>query len=247
MAKLDTSRLHAKLRALEAAGREADEAAVQVLGEVFIDRVVELTPRDTNRAVNGWIEAGRAAGVTTRPLLPYNVSSRRQQWLDELAEEEAALARTVERRAAWKDRADQEDRAKAGMRRRDGKAYARRSRTASYKANVRKLRVAERRLARVREEIEKAVGSEFFVFFSARFGKRAYSTVRTTVYGGTGRRIVEPGRAAVEFVNREPHVRLIERNPNLGHPIATAMAVVRSLGYQVAGKKWLEVVRRRAA
>jgi hypothetical protein len=246
MAKVDTSRFHQKLMGLERAGRAADEAALVVLGDFFVDKVVELTPKDTNRAVNGWIQAGREAGVTHRAMLPYNAASRRQQWIDELGAEAAAFERSVTYRQSLKDRADAQDMANAGRRKKNGKAYAKRARTRSYKENVRKLRLAERRLGRVREEIAKATGSENFIFFSSRFSKRNFSTVRTQIYGGTGRMEVGPNGGFVELTNREPHVRVIEKNARLGHPFTTAAAMTRSAGFAVAGNRWLEVARRRA-
>lgn len=246
MAKLNMSQFHRRVMALEAAGHAADAAAVRALGGFFIETVVDLTAKDTNRAANGWIQAGREAGVTDRAMLPYKATGRRDRWIAELREEEASFQRLVDRFRSFKERDDAADSRKAGLRRRDGKRYAKRSRTASYKANARKLRKFEKRLARVREEIAKAEGSDSFVFFSARFSRRNYSTVRTKIYGGTGRIEIGPNSAMAEFVNREPHVRAIEGNPAMGHPIRTAAALTRTAGFAVAGDAWLETARRRA-
>lgn len=245
MAKVDTTRFYAKVRALESAGRSADLAAAETLLGYFAETVIERTPRDTNRAVNGWIQAGRAAGVVHTAMLPYNQSSRRGQYLEQLETEIEQGESFVGYLNSLIDRADRADRAKAGLRRRDGKPYAKRSRTASYKETKRRLRRAERRLARSREEYAKAVGSEGILFFDAGRSRRAYSTVRTAFYGGTGRVEADANGARGELVNREPHVRLIERNANLGHPYATALAMTRSVGFELAGTRYLEVSRRR--
>jgi len=246
MAKVDLRKFRERIRLLEETGREADRAVIEALGGFFVDTVTGLTPKDTNRAANGWIQAGREAGVTRRAMLPYLASSRRAVWIARLEEEIVQRERTIGRMQARLEGAKAEDAKKAGLRRLDGEAYARRENQRWFKDMERRLRLYKRRLKRSHEELAKANGAESFVFFDQRFdARRSFSTVRVPIYGGTGRIESDAFGDRIELINREPHVRLIERNPNLGHPFATAVNLTRSAGFAVARDKYFEVSRRR--
>lgn len=250
MAKVDTSGLHRKLRFLESVGHEADEAAVIALAGFAAETLADLTPRDTNRAANGWIQAGRAAGVTHIPMLPYQPSRRREEFLKKIEAEMDALAGKVASDESMMDFYRQEDARNASKPTRSGKPRKRRVDQPYYKKLVRRARKNRKSLDRLTEEYKKALGSESFIFFDSdsfiqrRQGRR-FSTVRDKIYGGEGRMEKDQNGVRVELINKEPHVRIIERHPHLGHPIATTRAVVYSAGRAHAGRKYLEVARRR--
>jgi hypothetical protein len=244
--RVNSTVMERKIRATVTASRVSAQAGVRELGAAAVDVLDTLSPKDTHRYVNAWILAGRDAGVTDKQPYPYNESRRAQAWLDELAKEEAAFARSVARYQAFKDLSDRADAARAGQRKKNGKGYAKRATTRSYRDNVRKLRAAEKRLARVRQEIAKAAGNPGFVFFSARFSKRNYSTVRTAIFGGTGSLKMTPRGPVVSLTNKEPHARPVEKNPNLGHPVATTKALLGAVGTARAGRAYRADLRKRS-
>ena len=230
---VDSSRLRAKLRATQFAAEHAAGAAIEELGSFLVDTLEVLSPRDTNRYVRGWIDAGRKAGVTDRPL-PSVVASRNQdQYLEKL---EKQVEYWQDRVAYARGRIEQYQRWDAeAPPRKDGKPRSKRTAQPYYAKMVRVEQSSLKRLKRATEELAKARGSDGFVFFDVegiaqRKQGRKLSTVREKVYGGEGRVIRGGTMAVVELRNKEPHARIVERHPHLGHPVATAKQIVAAAG-----------------
>lgn len=250
MAKVDLSGLHARIADMHRVGHEADDAAAAALAGVFVETVAELTPKDTNRAANGWILAGRSAGVTDMAALPYKPSAKREEYLRKMEVEMDGLADRIRRDESMMAKYEREDAERAATPRRDGRPRKRRVNQPYYKTMQKRARRNRRSLERLTEQYKKAVGSEFFLFFDAdsivqRKQGRRFSTVRAEPYGGVGVIHKDARGIQIELRNREPHVNIIEKHPHLGHPIATAQAITRSAGLALASQKYLEVSRRR--
>lgn len=252
MAKVDTSGLRRKVAEMERAGHRADIAAVRTVGAFFIEKVVELTPKDTNRAANGWLLAGRSAGVTHTPLLPYQPSSRSQDFYAKLEAQVRYYQNRVDGAEARLEQYRRADAEKAGMLTRAGRPYKKRMDQPHAREIQRRLRKDQRLLRRAEEELEKARNADggAFIFFDAdgavgRKQNRRLSTVRNKIYGGTGEMVVSTVGVRVIFENLEPHIRIIERHPHLGHPVRTAYAMARSAGMAMAQKQWFEAFRGR--
>lgn len=239
--KVDTRQLDRKIAATLAATVAARGRGGLALGAVFVETVDDLTPKDTNRLSNGWLEAGLEAGVSDRPMRPIVPSKDQDHYLAKLEEQVDFWAGQVQYARA---RMRQYERADASaMPRRDGKPRAKRVNQPFYTKMQRLEKKAVKNLRRSGEELEKARGVEGFVFFDAdsyisRKAGRALSTVRTKVYGGGGRRYMAGGRQVVELTNREPHGRIVEKHPFLGHPVATAKEVVRASGAVMVGRAY---------
>lgn len=238
----DNSRLIRQLRALEQDHGAASDAAVTVMGEVMLERLGMLWPRDTNRSIRGWLMAGQSAGLTTAPLPPIKASKRRDVYL-------AALERQVaeaEREFAKNDRFDSLYR----QRGRTGEPY--------YRKIVSRKNKARKTADRAREELNKALASEGilfddrggFVYGDGRYLKnhnlRRLTTVRVKVYGGTGRRMTLYGQRFLELTNYEPHAKIIERIARHGHPLRVAMSSVRVVGMRRASDAYMRKMAERS-
>lgn len=256
--RVNSAVLERKLRATITASRMAADAGIKELGATGVEVLVDLSPRDTNSYVNGWISAGRSAGVTDRPLFPYVESRNRSRFVQRLVdqiEETRRVAEHYESRAERYEfyvRKARENDFAAGPRK-DGKPRKPRAATASHQKNIRlakeyaaKARRARKRIDRAKEELAKVVGADTFIFFDNRFDGRNLSTVRTQRYGGVGIIKRVGNRRVVELTNQEPHVRPVERNPALGHPVATAKALMAAAGKASAGRAYRAELRRRS-
>ena len=245
----DLSGLNAKLRALEFAAEHAGNASVEAIGGLLVDTLETLSPRDTNRYVRAWIQAGRDAGVTEKPMPPLRASRNRERYLEKLR---AQLEFWAGRLRYARGRMEQYENHDAQARpRKDGTPRAKRTAQPYYAKMKRLARRAEKQIERAARELEKAEGSEAFVFFDVegitqRRQGRSLSTVRDTVYGGEGRMLRHGTTAYVELRNKEPHARIVERHPHLGHPVATAKQLVRVAGVRPAGTAYRAALKQHA-
>jgi hypothetical protein len=246
---VDLSRMRAKMRALEFASEHAKNRGVEAVGGLLVDVLDDLSPKDTNRYVRAWIEAGRKAGVTDRPLPALRESRDREKYLEKLRSQ---LEFWIGRRNYARSRMEQYERYDAtAPPRKDGKP--RRKRTSQpYYAKMKKLENrAGKQVERAARELTRAEGSEHFIFFDAesivqRKQNRSLSTVRHKHYGGEGRVIRSGTTAIVELRNKEPHALPVERHPHLGHPAATAKQIVQLAGAKPAGKAYKAALARHA-
>lgn len=236
-----TERLKRKFAALNrVAGLARTEAAGNVAG-VFVEVVVELTPNDTNRLDNGWIEAGNDAGVTSKPLLPFNKSSRHQEYLDRLEKEIKKTEASLSRFKGWMRRYEAED--LTNPVKKNGRRRKRRTSQPYYRKMKRLVAKFEKRLVKLNEAYESlASGGSPLVFLSGS-RRRKYTTIRDTWYGGSGEVMRDGDRDLVLLTNHEPHGRFVERNWRLGHPVATAIKLTKPLGMRKISNRYLKHIR----
>lgn len=246
MTKVQTQNLWRKIHATKRVSQIAKKDSGEHLGSAFVEAVVELTPKDTNRLANGWIDAGRKAGVSNRMPLPLEESSRRDQYLKQMQEEMVGFAKTISRLRGWMEFYEREDAQNPVTK--SGKPRKKRTSQPYYRKLQRRVAKAEWRLDRVIEEYEKALGSEHFIFFDReafiqRKSNRSFSTVRMEPIGGDGRVYTDGDRLIIELINREPHGTIVERHPHLGHPVATAKELVRRAGLRPVARAYLTELR----
>ena len=230
-AQIDIRGLERKIARVIGRSDDIIDDILHEMGSVFTESVVDLTKKDTNRLANGWIDAANKAGVSERPLLPLNKSSRYEAYIKQLQEEMVGFAKIIARADGWikhYERLDMTD----GVRK-DGKPRKKRTRQTYYKKQQKYKAKAEKRLDRVIEEYEKALGSEHIIFFNRedfvqRKSNRAFSTVRDKVYGGSGRWLWSGTVRVLELINQEPHGPIVEKHPHLGHPVATSLKLART-------------------
>jgi len=181
----------------------AKAVAASIWGAKFIELMDKRAPRDTNRYVNGWLQAGRGAGVSSLPDHPLRPTQ--SQYLFRL---EQQYFREVKRLALleldlriWYEQ-------KTGRKKR---GY--------YNKLKRAVEKARERVARSEEEIKKASGDANVIVIGGRksraknpVGKLSgLATVRLNQYGGEGSLKMVGTTAILTLHNKEPHCKLVER------------------------------------
>jgi hypothetical protein len=248
---IKTDTMWRNIRATQAASRAARDASGVEMVRVFTDAVDELTPKDTNRAANGWRDAARKAGLRDVQLLPLRPSKSRAKYLEQLEKQLNYFVAQVDRADSWIDKYDREDATRHSRRKKNGKLPKRRRSQPFYKKQKSIRRKAAKNAVRVAEELAKAEGSEHAIFFDAesyaqRRRNRAFTTVRDKVYGGDAEVHLDRARLIITLINREPHPRIIERHPHLGHPVATAKALARTRGVRAVSRRYRNELRERS-
>lgn len=164
-------------------------AAMIEMTRTILVRVAATAPRDTNRYVRGWMEAGNAAGVGRFHVPGLNRASRYMQIKKRLSDEIEWWSYIV-------------------MRNRN-QVPPRHDKWANQ---------AERRLARAQEEYKRFFQAEGGAViginvYSALGGSKPVRAL-PKIYGGTGRIIsLEAGRGTVvQLHNKEAHASMVERN-----------------------------------
>lgn len=225
--QMDVSGLNRRVEQMLARTAEASRAALAAYGEALVDNIDRIAPRDSNRYVAGWVGAGNAAGLTTRVVPRIQKSSRYDKFLDELRQQVERLEKRIRR---WQ----------IGM---ENWYHNRpeRPRKGWYRKAEREVRKLYKRYVRAIQELGKAEASETFLFFDAgafveRKNKRALSTVRTKVYGGTGKIVTDGWSAKLELHNLEPHATIVEARFGV---VAIASRGVKALGYRKASKEFI--------
>jgi ribosomal protein L18E len=165
-------------------------------------------PRDTNRSVRGFAMAHRDIGVQGVIVPAVRESAYTRQNLQRLVRQVRAAGRAVNKWA------------------RIEQLYVRANRTHQkyYRTILKELRFHTKRFNRATEELErftravKEGGTPVVIGQGRKKYRRGVSTptriatVRSAVYGGEGR-VRRSGDATVaEIRNKEPHVRIVERN-----------------------------------
>lgn len=215
--KADLSKLAAELSLLAKQGPGASREAVKVMGRDFIEECIRLSPRDTRRYVNGWIQAGNAAGVGIFPaeaIQPSRVGEKLRQFFLKQFQEWDWIVKRYEREG----RQDKWYRKAVKLRDRAAEELAKYTETAIAIG----VRVVDGRA------------------FSVGKG-RNLATVRNKIYGGTGS-IVRNGRETlINLHNLEAHASIVEWSSRVK---ARAAARSRAFGARSVGRKYFnEVVK----
>lgn len=244
--RINSAVLDRKIAATARAMAGARDGSIEAMGELAVDTLVAVSPRDTNRYVNSWIDAGRKAGVSTTTPLPIVPSANQRGYLDALARQVDRLGHLIDRDARWMRLADTAD--MRATPRKDGKARARRADAPWYRRAAARVRSNEKRLLRARMQLADALGADSFLFFDAdavaeRGNARLLSTVRTRVYGGEGETALTPAGKIVRLGTLEPHARIVEKHPGMGHPVATTRALLRANGAAVGMAAYRRLLR----
>lgn len=187
-------RVAAERRALEVAARGAVIAA----GDAVVDRLEKDAPRDTQRYVRGWVEAAISAGGKSR-LVPEVVRGRFATAQLAILERQV---KSIEKQIKWRsERFERWSKDSTG---------AGRKLTPWMQRERRRIYSLLNLLERAKEQFRMADGDgESFILIGKGYGRRL-ATVRTKVYGGSGRVVFKGGEARIELKNKEPHVRIVE-------------------------------------
>lgn len=220
----DDGVLQQRLKAIQKElGEKSAKAGAITLVEEFRDRMVRISPRDTNRYLRGWMQACGMAGVPA-PLPVIKASSRQNEFLSALEQQRDWWAARVSglkaRKQLWFDNRDNLKKTK-------------------YRDKlVQQIARAEKRLEAAERQLGAAIvaGDGFLVIdggfaalngqwsaYSKAAGKNAFKkrtvTIRWKVYGGSGRITVRKGVATIGLRNLEPHSAILEAK---GHYAAIA-------------------------
>ena len=252
--KIEKARFEAKWRNLRAAIRDEGPRGAAMMGRLFIRALEENAHRDTHRWVAGWQRAfNAAAGSAACGDLAVTVDSiRRSKYRGEFVRILAAQHDDMLRRF----------KAKAGRLDRwyDSKG---RKHDAWYASEQRKLERLGRSIDRASEEIDKLIaddaeGGTAILMKNVSWAgiargnklanvdlsteqaalKTRLATVRTKVYGGTGRVVGTGGlKWYCQLHNLEPHARVVEWR---FHTVAKARSLVGSFGVRRVGRAMVE-------
>lgn len=225
---VDTSVFRAGVRRMRAARPAARRSAVDLMTDRFTVEVARISPRSTNRYVRGWMLA--AADVGSRPLpVPALQRDRNRERIEQRLNYEESYWRGQVR--YWTTRKSQ---------------YERSGRTAEpyYRTITRQLRNATKRVEQAQRVLEEFLadteGVALAVYRSR--GKKGNSlgvSLRTKIYGGTGRVVGSGRETVVELTNLEPHWRIVEKNHRV---LFRAVGAIRRFGGRKVSRKYLESV-----
>ena len=244
---VNTSRVRAAMaRARLDADRIRFEAGKAVVGE-FVRRAVLYGPKDTNRYVRAWAQAGRDVGVKG-PIPPLKTSNyapwHRERLEAQVKKWEGILKAAQENNDFWLGAARRQT--KTGLR---GK-----QKTLASKADKAE-KTAEKWFNRAREELAlwhaaEAAGQAPLIIYgntTGRGGKNAGVrrklgiTVRAKVYGGEGTLENRKGRLLVVLRNKEAHVRIVEKRHRV---VATQLPRAKAFGVVVARRLYVQSLQR---
>lgn len=222
--RVDTRKLRQRIEIAKRSGDQGATEGARVMAAAFVDFVLTTSPQDTNRYVNGWIEAARDVRATQRTPLPIQESRSRNRILAALEGQVRRLDKKAEQLETVLDR-----------------WYYTKGRTGPWlRKKEAELRRLHKRRERAAEELAKFIGAEGAIAIDLYGRKGAktqrLTTVRTKVYGGVGAIIHAGGARVVRLHNLEPHATFVERRTRV---VARAVAVLRSAGLRRAGTAYL--------
>ena len=240
-AGVSTLGLQHRLAGLNAITPAAGEVAVQLMAEEFVNHALSISPRDTNRYVRGWIEAGNKSGVGSWPLPPLIDSKFADKFAARLESQLASNeSRMAAEQAAVKHWADLHQ-----------ERYLSKGRTDKWERSLlKKKREAEARLAKVtalveraREQVKKFHAGAIVIW--GKKTKRAYSlsqlaTVRENAYGGDGKVIKDGYQTFVLLHNLEAHATIVEKRWRV---VARATGRLRAVGFKKASKAMVSAIQ----
>jgi hypothetical protein len=169
-------------------GITSKEATIMYLHDLMT-RIIQATPRDTNRLVRGWIEAANTAGVGPFAAPELKDSQYLDRTKRDLARQLNRLVRYQQMQLTsgrWQTRVDGQGTGKP---------------TKWYRKLVKDIE-------RAKKQIETVDGTSIKVINK---GRRVAITVRNKVYGGTGTLYFDGQRWLGRFTNKEPHASIINR------------------------------------
>jgi hypothetical protein len=214
--RFNTRKLEDKLRKAAQASPAARRQALIILGHEVVADVLRRAPRDTNRFVNGWAHAGNAAGVGPFPIRPIEKAAKRDEILKKLTAQFDRWDRLVRFRYESKGRDDKWAR------------QARRRRDAAFE-----------QLRRFAEAGDTAIAFDLYDWQS-RKTKRALTTIRHKVYGGTGHIVAVGGnRSYLVLHNQEPHTTIVERRVRV---MSSAIGKFKGIGFHKATQGYISKV-----
>lgn len=205
--------------------RDARTKALRVLVYQTVRYVVQYAPRDTNRFVRAWQQAGNDLGVGPFVLTP--IESGRY----------LANVRRLRKQVALYD-----FRVQAYIKA-DRMYYKGVKKSGLDKGYVRAKKQLDRAEAELAKLLEAGEESGAIIIGGRRKAKSTslsrLATVRTTVYGGQGRWIVTPDQTLARIHNREPHASIVNRNTFV---VSDAMRAVRRFGGRRVAEKYVREV-----
>ena len=189
---------------------------IEVTGTAAVN-IVRRWPKDTGRSNRAWAEAARKAGIASPPMTTLK-KSRDSDAIQVRLEYQVSKWEGIVRN--YGDRRDKHYR----------KAVRIRDRARETLANF---------LAA--EDPAILIGGRKV---TKRFGVSNLASVRTTVFGGTGRIIEHQGETIVEMHNKEPHASIVERRTKV---VGTELRKMRrEQNIRRASKKYLREVDAKA-
>lgn len=243
-ATLNTDGFMGKTRAMLGARRVRLRTAAAATGAyVFTETLMKIARRDTQRYVRGWAMANNMAGLPRVPVPNVRPSKYAETYLKILGDQVDAFAGRV---------AKYEYLIESRFRR-----VNRPMRGRYYNELNSALNRAYTRLERAREELKNAarkhsINIPDYLFiglynkdgqYRPMIGKntrgrtaRQLATIRTKVYGGTGRAVINDYQSVFVLHNREPHVTLLEARY---HYVASAARMARVLGVKKMATKYV--------
>lgn len=210
--KTDTSKMVKSIRQMANASHAARRQAIKIIAGEVVLGVVRDSPRDTNRFVRGWIEAGNKAGVTSLAVPSLNQSSRHDQ----------IAARLQRQLAKWQGIVQRYER----QGRRDK----------HYNQAVRRRDAAKRELERFWATEDGAVVAFDLYKWQRNYSGRKLTTVRHNIQGGEGQIITAGDHTFVHLHNKEPHASVVERRTGV---MRIAMAKYKAVGLRRATKGYI--------
>lgn len=261
MATVDTSELEEDIRRVLRNRSAARRAVTEGMAKEVVEFIVKRAPRDTNRYVRAWIEAGNAAGVTDLPVPPLNKSSKLNDIIVLLLKQIGHIDDRVFDLAFRNEQTEGVLNAWYTRKGRKEKTWAL-GRRKNIKDNEREIRRLGRRREKVVEQLEQikddsaviimdagrafSFGSDKGYGFGARFkkagkrgGPKKLITARALVqtFGGTGQIVERTDTTIVVLHNREPHASFVEQRTRL---LASARIRVGKFGLAVHKGKYLK-------
>lgn len=243
--QVDTSGMQRKLQLMARARPEGRKNAVLFGVGAAVRGIVRQCPADTNRLVNGYIEAGQQAGLGAfvGALRPLRQSKYRGLQETALAVQVTRYEKNVKYWAgqvAFLRNARALDGGKRVLHRPGGDvtvAVALREAESALRKNI---KLVERARA---EQGKLAEFSIVFGIFGGRSGRKIGTTVSSTVYGGQGEFIHTADASYVRIRNLEPHARVIEKRTGL---VRQAVAALKVDGIDTVKRGYVEAMRNAA-
>lgn len=199
---------------------KAREQALRVLSERFITYIVNNAPKDTNRFVRAYQQAGNDLGLgpyVVAPVLPGRFQANVRRLQNQVFKWDYIVSRYE----------------------REGRTmYKGVKKNGPDKGYVKAKALRDRAVEELNKLLEAGEGSGAIVMGGSKKAKgvKRLATVRTQVYGGEGRWLVGPNTTAARIHNKEPHASIVDRNTRV---VSNGMRAVRRFGGQRVSEKYL--------
>mgnify|MGYP007005600441 CR=1 FL=1 len=200
--KTDISAMQARVKATQRAVAVAGRSAVVAAGDALVDAIERIAPYDTNRYIRGWQLAIQAAGSGVEGAKTRQVKALKESRF--MAQNFDRLDRQVKRL----------EKARSGLVNRLQKWFYGTGRPLGKWGRRAEAKVAQLDKLIVRAKVQRRLidDDEGTALVIGRGYGRRLTTVRTKVYGGTGRSFSRGGRASLYLRNLEPHASIVESN-----------------------------------